>query len=244
MSDLRSRIVRLAHADPSLRSALLPLLVGREASADHHHHLVTQRIIVTELEELGVEPGSVRQGGSPREGVLTFEFELAGHDQSLATLSRRLRPVLSNLGVKHSSLGEHGGRYVLTVRPRVAEMTVSVTLPVEAYNELEMLGRERGWYVDRPRGSRLASGVPLSEDVLDDLRPLVRVWSSVGEAESALHRVLGRHGLRLSYVANGPRGDWQRWYLEAEDGGRVSEPLNVLYHPGPRPGWVKFQVSA
>ena len=150
MSDtLRARLVRLAHSNPSLRSELLPLLVGREASDDH---FVTRRIIVTELEELGVEPGSVRQGGSPREGVLTFEFELAGHDQSLATLSRRLRPVLSNLGVKHSSLGEHGGRYVLTVRPKVAEMTVSVTLPVDAYHELAMLGRERGWYVDRPRG--------------------------------------------------------------------------------------------
>ena len=34
MSDLRSRLVRLAHANPSLRSALLPLLVGREAGLD------------------------------------------------------------------------------------------------------------------------------------------------------------------------------------------------------------------
>ena len=73
-------------------------------------------------------------------------------------VARVLEPVLSSLGVKHSSLGEHGGRYVLTVRPKVAEMTVSVTLPVDSYHELEMLGRERGWYVDRPRGG--PAGLP------------------------------------------------------------------------------------
>ena len=100
---------------------------------------------------------------------------------------------------------------------------------------------------DRVAGRGVAiDDLPEAEELRDGFRRLTRVWASEADAERALHILLERNGLREAYRKSSPyaRGrDWQEWYLNTTDGEPVADKLNVMYRPGPRPGWVAFQVS-
>lgn len=87
------------------------------------------------------------------------------------------------------------------------------------------------------------SDLPGFEDLNDAFRRISKVWSSEGDAESGLRRVLTQHGLREAYRGSGLGRDGQQVFLQTEDGFPVEDPLNVFYRPGPRPGWTAFQVS-
>jgi len=83
-------------------------------------------------------------------------------------------------------------------------------------------------------------------DLTDGFRRLTKVWSSESDAERALHRHLANFGLKVYKVQNLPAqrdAEWQQWSLSTEDNEVVEDHLNVFYRPGPRPGWVAFQVS-
>ena len=82
--------------------------------------------------------------------------------------------------------------------------------------------------------------LPAADDLRDGFRRLTRVWSSQSEATGALLVLLDRHGLERTWIIPGSP---QQWSLRTVDGEPVVEKLNLFYRPGPRPGWVAFQVS-
>lgn len=83
-------------------------------------------------------------------------------------------------------------------------------------------------------------GLPAADDLRDGFRRLTRVWSSESQATGALRVLLAQNGLEVAY---GIPGSPEQWALRTTDGESVAEKLNLFYRPGPRPGWVAFQVS-
>jgi hypothetical protein len=74
----------------------------------------------------------------------------------------------------------------------------------------------------------------------DGFQRLTRVWSSELDATRALTLLLERNGLEVAHTTPGTP---ERWTLRTTDGEPVAGSLNLFYRPGPRPGWVSFQVS-
>lgn len=97
------------------------------------------------------------------------------------------------------------------------------------------------------RGGLRIHDLPGSEELLNGLQRISKVWSSEFDAEAALHRLLDHAGLEVSYrqaSRYAQRGvEWQEWHLQTVEGDPVDEHLNVIHRPGPRPGWTSFQVS-
>ena len=83
-------------------------------------------------------------------------------------------------------------------------------------------------------------GLPAADDLRDGFRRLTRVWSSESQATGALRVLLAQNGLEVAFIIPGSP---QQWSLRTVDGEPVAGNLNLFYRPGPRPGWVAFQVS-
>ena len=82
--------------------------------------------------------------------------------------------------------------------------------------------------------------LPAVDALRDGFQRLTRVWSSELDATRALTLLLERNGLEVAHTTPGTP---ERWTLRTTDGEPVAGSLNLFYRPGPRPGWVSFQVS-
>ena len=85
--------------------------------------------------------------------------------------------------------------------------------------------------------------LPHAEDMIEGFQRITKVWSTPFDAEAALLRVLKDGEVRRNHRGSGKFTDSQQWFLSTPEGTPIQDPIHVFTRPGPRPGWVNFQVS-
>jgi hypothetical protein len=201
------------------------------------------------LEKSFQHPGVFRQN---------FRFEIVPEDEPL-DLARQLGSTWQQKGGKwygKNSEGKAGGPfasqdaakdYAAGKSGKSAAHTLRGRLIRLAHARPDLRSHLLPLVTDRVAGRGVSiDDLPGAEGLRDGFVRLSRVWASEADAERALHILLERNGLTEAYRKSSPYArdrDWQEWYLNTTDGEPVADKLNVMYRPGPRPGWVSFQVS-